>query len=26
MALPPTYYDFVRKLRSFVADRAEQDA
>ena len=26
MALPPTYYDFVRKLRSFVAELAEQDA
>lgn len=26
MALPPTYYDFVRKLRPFVADLAEQDA
>lgn len=26
MALSPTYYDFVRKLRSFVADLAEQDA
>lgn len=26
MALPPTYYDFVRKLRPFVADLAVQDA
>ena len=26
MALPPTYYDFVRKLRPFVAELAEQDA
>lgn len=26
MALPPTYYDFVHKLRPFVADLAEQDA
>jgi len=26
MALPPTYYDFVRKHRPFVVDLAEQDA
>lgn len=26
MILPPTYYDFVRKLRPFVAEFAEQDA
>lgn len=26
MTLPPTYYDFVRKLRPFVAELAEQDA
>jgi len=26
MALPPTYYDFVQKLRPFVAAFAEQDA
>ncbi|MEG6551289.1 hypothetical protein V6C53_13730 [Desulfocurvibacter africanus] len=24
--MPPTYYDFIRNLRSFVVDLAEQDA
>lgn len=26
MTLSPTYYDFVRKLRPYVVDLAEQDA
>ena len=26
MALPPTYYDFVRKLRPSLVEMAEQDA
>ena len=26
MALPPTYYDFVRKLRPHLIELAEQDA
>jgi len=26
MALPPTYYDLVRKVAPFVMDLAEQDA
>jgi len=26
MALPPTYYDFVRKWRSTLVEKAEQDA
>ena len=26
MALPPTYYDFVRKLRPTLVEKGEQDA
>ncbi|WP_288107893.1 hypothetical protein [Limnobacter sp.] len=26
MALPPTYYDFVRKLRPALVEKGEQDA